>query len=122
MTHPKRLKAVGTSEFGQDLAAWLVCPECREPLQPEGERLHCPQCQNAWPIVNGVPYFVEDFPYWGEIPIEPMREVNRQARGGSWKAALLDSTEPAVARAQQMILNLERANWHWLLDLPVESR
>ena len=51
-----------------------------------------------------------------------MQEVNRQARSGNWKAALVDSPEPTVARAKQMILNLERANWHWLLNLPADSR
>lgn len=103
-------------------AEWLVCPECSAPLRQEGEKLHCPQCQKGWMIVNGVPHFIEDFPYWGEIPLEPMREVNRLAATGVWKAALLDSPEPSVQRAADMILNLDRANWQWLLNLPPESR
>jgi ubiquinone/menaquinone biosynthesis C-methylase UbiE len=51
-----------------------------------------------------------------------MREVNRLAQFGNWKKVLLDSPEPSVQRASAMILNLERANWHCLVDLPPNSR
>lgn len=100
----------------------LVCPECGASLRQEGDRLLCGRCQREWPIVNGIPHFVEDFPYWGEIPLDHMRDVNRLAETGPWKSALLDSSEPSVLRAAEMILNLDRANWQWLLDLPAESR
>jgi SAM-dependent methyltransferase len=71
--------------------------------------------------VNGVPHFVTDFPYWGEIPLQQMREVNAAARS-HWKSALTDSQDPAVLQASRMILNLDRANWHWLTGMPMDSR
>ena len=100
----------------------LVCPECGTRLAAEGGKLHCPQCGTGWPIVDGIPHLVGSFPYWGEIPLDQMREVNRLARINGWKRALLDSPEPSVQRASRMILNLDRANWQWLLNLPSESR
>jgi SAM-dependent methyltransferase len=100
----------------------LVCPECAQPLLEVDDTLNCPDCDKAWPIIDGVPHFVEAFPYWGEIPLEQMQEVNRQAEQGYWKAALIDSPEPTVQKAREMILNLDRANWQLLLDLPAESR
>jgi SAM-dependent methyltransferase len=103
-------------------AETLACPKCANQLQQRTEKLDCLKCQRSWPVVHGIPYFVEDFPYWGEIPHREMQEVNRLAETGSWKAALLDSSEPSVQRAAVMILNLERANWQWLLDLPPDSR
>src|SRR5207302_7678912 len=81
-----------------------------------------PKCHRRWPVVNGVPHFVADFPYWGEIPRDHMEAVNRQAESVDWKEALLSQPEPSVQRAAQMILNVERANWHWLVDLPQNSR
>jgi SAM-dependent methyltransferase len=51
-----------------------------------------------------------------------MLAVNRAATAGNWKTALLDSPDPTVQRAAQMILNLDRANWHWLADRPPDSR
>ncbi len=103
-------------------ADWLECPECHRSLRQHGEKLQCSGCEKSWPVVDGIPHFVQDFPYWGEIPQEQMQEVNRQAQAGPWKAALLDSHEPSVQSATPMILNLDRANWHWLVDLPGDSR
>ena len=100
----------------------LFCPKCRVTLRQTGETLDCPNCQGAWPIIDGVPHFVKTFPYWGEISVDRMQEVNRRAQAGSWKAALLDSPDPLVQKAAVMMLNLDRANWHWLTDLPPESR
>ena len=101
---------------------WLVCPACRETLRQSAESVACMRCQQRWPVVNGVPHFVKDFPYWGEIPLQQMQTVNRMAAANNWRAALVDSAEPSVQRASQMILNLDRANWHWLLDLSPDSR
>jgi SAM-dependent methyltransferase len=118
----RRLNRLATDVADSQAAEGWVCPECHAPLLQQDERLHCPGCEKSWPIVDGIPHFVEDFPYWGEIPREQMQEVNRQAQAGPWKAALLDSAEPSVQSASAMILNLDRANWHWLVNLPRDSR
>jgi SAM-dependent methyltransferase len=107
---------------GRPWGEQLVCPECAVPLRQLTDELRCPDCDKAWPIIDGIPHFVESFPYWGEIPLEQMQEVNRQAQIGPWKAALIDSPEPTVQKAAEMILNLDRANWQLLLDLSAESR
>jgi SAM-dependent methyltransferase len=101
---------------------WLVCPDCGVALEQSAGAVSCARCQHRWPVVDGIPHFVKEFPYWGEIPFGPMQEVNRVAAATNWRSALLDSTEPSVQRASGMILNLERANWHWLLDLSPDSR
>jgi SAM-dependent methyltransferase len=100
----------------------LACPACGASIRQSAQRLACSACPRAWPMVDGVPHFVENFPYWGEMPQELMREVNRRAAKGSWKTALLEFDDPVVRKASEMILNLDRANWHWLVNLPAESR
>jgi len=37
----------------------LACPSCHVPLTLKGESLHCSQCQKIYPIVNGIPHFIE---------------------------------------------------------------
>jgi SAM-dependent methyltransferase len=101
---------------------WLVCPECGGGLAGDSRALMCRNCDRGWPVLDGVPHFVSDFPYWGEIAQPEMQEVNRRAAEGSWRAALLESPDPSVQQAATMILNLERANWQWLIDLPPSSR
>jgi SAM-dependent methyltransferase len=51
-----------------------------------------------------------------------MLEINRAAESGSWKAALVNSEDDAVRRASGMMLNLDRANWHWLTNVPADGR
>lgn len=99
----------------------LVCPRCETNLQQSHQRLTCPRCDEHWPIINGVPHFIQEFPYWGEMPIDSMREVLRRAEQQSWREVLLHSPDPAVQRVVEMLLNIGRANWHLLVDLPASS-
>ena len=100
----------------------LICPDCGTALRGDPEQFVCPACKASTSVIDGVPHFLRDFPYWGEIPIRQMTEVNRRAQTGSWKSALLDYDDPEVQRASVMILNLDRANWHHLVRLPADSR
>jgi ubiquinone/menaquinone biosynthesis C-methylase UbiE len=113
-----QFKEIDTEDWLDD----LVCPKCETHLRRISDKLLCGQCNGSVPILNGIPQFATDFPYWGEIPRETMIEVNRRAATGPWKAALLDFNDPVVQRASGMILNLDRANWQYLLDLPPASR
>src|SRR5690242_9748649 len=102
-------------------AGWIegiACPTCGVRVDAAGERLRCTKCGRSWPVIDGVPHFVEQFPYWGEMPAEQMQAVNRRAAQRSWREALIESEDPAVRKASEMILNVDRANWHWLIDLP----
>jgi SAM-dependent methyltransferase len=101
----------------------LACPECVAGLRVKQDlSLECIACGTAWPLVNGVPHFIQDYPYWGEMSLEKMREVNRLAAIGPWNAPLLNSEDEEVRTAAEMILNLDRANWHWLTDTRSEGR
>jgi SAM-dependent methyltransferase len=104
------------------LPDWVICPSCGSAILDEGPRLCCSRCGSAWPIIDGIPHFVNQFPYWGEISLERMREVNAKAKSGNWKAALTEHPDPTVQRASEMILNLERANWQYLMDQPETGR
>jgi SAM-dependent methyltransferase len=106
---------------GADWMEALLCPQCGERLQRESAQLTCMLCGGHSPVIDGVPWFVSEFPYWGEIPQKEMQEVNRAAAADSWKSALLNSPSPVVRKAAEMMLNLDRANWQWLVDLPPDS-
>ncbi len=101
---------------------FLACPQCHSKLASLDGVLVCSACRQRWPVIDGIPHFVTSFPYWGEIPLEQMLEVNRRAETGRWDSGLTDAQDPEVRRAAEMILNLDRANWQWLLDLPPDSR
>jgi SAM-dependent methyltransferase len=113
---------VSPRSHNQNISKGLACPDCATPLVQTGEKLECRSCRKSWPLVEGVPHFVSEFPYWGEIPQQEMQKVNRLTQTGNWQSVLRESTEPSVQRASTMIQNVDRANWHYLLDLPPESR
>ena len=100
----------------------LVCPACGVGLKQAQDRLRCEPCRKEWPVIDGVPVFVDGFPYWGEIAQEPMLKVNALIREKYWKTVLLESEDASVRQASGMILNIDRANWHWLTDLGPQSR
>ncbi|GIW07796.1 MAG: hypothetical protein KatS3mg060_2601 [Dehalococcoidia bacterium] len=67
MKHPT------TAETGQNqptrllesaLMVTLVCPECRTPLDRQADTLRCDPCHRAYPIVNGVPRFEPEDPFY----------------------------------------------------------
>jgi ubiquinone/menaquinone biosynthesis C-methylase UbiE/uncharacterized protein YbaR (Trm112 family) len=37
----------------------LVCPTCHVPLTAVGESLHCDNCGRIYPVVDGIPHFLE---------------------------------------------------------------
>jgi len=97
------------------------CLKCEKILTVEVSRMICQSCGSNWPIVDGVPHFIEYAPYWGEVSQSNMREINRLIRGKYWKTVFEESDIPEVREAYVMISNLRRANWHSLLDLDKNS-
>jgi SAM-dependent methyltransferase len=100
----------------------LGCPKCGSRLARLGDQLRCKPCAKKWPIADGIPTFVENAPYWCEIPTEALVNVNGLTRRMHWKAALLQSEELSVRKAADTIQNAESANWHWLTDLGPQAR
>jgi SAM-dependent methyltransferase len=100
----------------------LVCPACSARLKQVPNKLVCGPCRKDWPIVDGVPAFVEHFPQRYEILRESLLKVNTLIRTNHWRSVLLESDDPSVRQAAEMILNVDSANWHWLAGLNPQSR
>jgi SAM-dependent methyltransferase len=99
----------------------FVCPSCQTGLSTDHATMRCSKCLQSWPIVNNVPHFIDDFPYWGEIPQGTMHEILRNSESKPLDKQLREHPDPKVREASEMILNLDRANWHLLVNLPSES-
>ncbi|MGD8395349.1 MAG: hypothetical protein PVF43_07725, partial [Candidatus Eiseniibacteriota bacterium] len=99
-----------------------VCPECRGDLDATPETLGCPRCGRRVPVIDGVPHFVEDDGYWGEIPASAMRELLRRLHHQHWYAALAGHPDAAVRGKAAFIADQRRANWIYELPLDPTSR
>ncbi len=48
------------SDLDPELRELLCCPRCRKPLRDVPRGLLCSHDRVVWPIVDGVPYLVEE--------------------------------------------------------------
>jgi len=99
----------------------LGCPDCQMPLVHKEQTIRCQHCGGAWPVVEGVPNFISETPYWGEIDQDRMIEINERIRNRPWRKVLMEDSSEQVIKAAEMMMNPDRANWHMLLPLGKES-
>lgn len=57
--HKMRAKTLAWQKQQGLILDVLTCPTCHISLTLKGESLHCAQCQKIYPIVDGVPHFIE---------------------------------------------------------------
>lgn len=48
----------------EDLPLRLICPDCREPLEPDAAALRCPRCGRQVPVRAGIPSFCGSDPFY----------------------------------------------------------
>lgn len=99
----------------------FICVVCNNELAEMGVTFVCQECGRTWPIVDGVPHFVDRDLYWGEISQGEMQKINKELRTRHWREVLTNSPVKEVQTASTMIRNIDRANWHLLLSLSRDS-
>jgi len=66
----------------------LCCPDCGGPVSRARDDLVCSSCGPVGRYIDGIPCFADPDYYWGEIPLESMREANHLALEIGWQAAV----------------------------------
>src|SRR6266850_5491702 len=94
--------------------AW-ACPRCGHWLKRSNARYTCDGCEHSWPVVDGIPHFISDAPYWGEIPEAKLRWVLDQMRARHWTEVFRAADDPDLVHIFPFLSNLNRANWQYLL-------
>jgi len=101
----------------------LRCPKCGgEILDVKSGAISCPACAGSWEVRDGVARLGDEEPYYGELPIEKMRAVIRQARDTGWKKALFDNFFVSYNFLYKIATYETRADWLYLLDLDGRHR
>ena len=93
----------------------LACPACRASLSEAASLLQCCSCGREWPIVDGMPVFVEGGQYWGEVPQELMQRVVDRGREIGWRQAVDELLLPDYAKIASYVQEPCRADWRFLL-------
>lgn len=102
----------------------LVCPHCRCELKSDPASLQCPKCAKTWPVVKGVPHFVDQADYWGEVGLtqDLVRDVINKMEKQAWREVIRQHPSPVVRRYYEWLTDLNRAQWHTLLNLKPDSQ
>ena len=67
-----------------------ACPSCGGALGFSDDVCRCQTCGRSWPIVDGVPYFVSEAPYWGEVSESQLQSILDETRIESEMVPLSD--------------------------------
>jgi SAM-dependent methyltransferase len=92
-----------------------ACPWCAGGLRCSDEECRCASCGRLWPVVEGVPHFVSEAPYWGEIPESKLQDILEATKTEHWREVFRASNDPDIARAFTFIANLNRTSWQYFL-------
>jgi ubiquinone/menaquinone biosynthesis C-methylase UbiE len=92
-----------------------VCHQCKGALRKKKDTLVCDYCGSNWDIIDSVPCFVKDAPYWGELPQDAMKEVVKNAQEGYWKDALEKIPEEKREELISYGSDETRGWWRYLL-------
>jgi 2-polyprenyl-3-methyl-5-hydroxy-6-metoxy-1,4-benzoquinol methylase len=95
------------------------CPLCHNQLAAVEESLLCTACEKSWLLEGEIPVFVDGDFYWGEIPQDTMRNVNKAAVSQGWKRAVDLIIRPSYPKIYDYIVNASRIDWRY--QLPIES-
>ena len=96
------------------------CLGCGTELERCPDRMQCPSCGAAWPLVDGVASYASA-KYFGEIGEDEMGRLLAAARAGHWQEAARSWFESADPEMYQYVIDLNRAAWIPLLPLGPES-
>jgi SAM-dependent methyltransferase len=106
--------AVDVVEFPEGGPVW-ACTRCGGQLSRSRTRYSCDVCGQLWPVIDGIPHFVSEASYWGEIAESKLSWALEEMKTRHWKEVLGTSDDPEVARAFTFNANLNRVNWQYLL-------
>ncbi len=100
-------------------ALTFACPRCRAAVVAGTDGFTCAACGAVYPLVDGIPTFVDEAGYWGEIPAADMAWLVAEVeRGRPWREAIAGASQPGIRAKAEFLLDARRSNWVVELPLP----
>lgn len=100
------------------------CPSCKGDITKNEEKMICTNCFTEYEVRDGVPCFVKDNRYFGEISRSEMKKYIAIAEEKGWKFALesffIRGKHPAWI--YKYVSDMSRANWQYIIPLTKSFR
>jgi len=97
----------------------FVCPACQSRLQNGEGGLKCTSCEHTYPIVDGIPIFILQQHYYGEISQDRMRSLIEDSKRDGYKEAIRKYLDNEFVHTY--VADEHRAKWMELLPLERHS-
>jgi uncharacterized protein YbaR (Trm112 family)/ubiquinone/menaquinone biosynthesis C-methylase UbiE len=99
----------------------LACPQCSRTLRESGQELFCDNCGRKWPIIDGIPRFIKDTYYWGEVPPEVMRAINQRSLSEGWQRPVYELLLENYPDIYNYVTDVHRADFCYYLPLTADG-
>lgn len=102
------------------------CLDCESILDRAGDQFICPSCSRTYPIRDGIPSFVKEDFYWGNLLQEDMQELIGRMKSQNWQEALNDQIkndkQGKLKSLEPYIFDNQRAAWQFFFPLNKNSK
>lgn len=97
------------------------CPRCRARLK-EGDEEYICSCGACYPVIDGIPVFVQDTNYYGEIPKEKKEELLASMdRGVHWRELVWENFGTSYPFLHHIIVDETRNDFRYFLPVNRDS-
>lgn len=99
----------------------FCCPSCRSMLATLDGGFLCSKCGQTWSLADGIPNFLSEPIYWGELSQDEMKNLLQEARAKGWSNAM-QRLKSAGSNLYRYATDEGRARWRFLMPITPESR
>lgn len=99
----------------------FVCPECKGPLQNRGRAYYCSNCENEYPLIDGIPCFEKSVLSPHRIIDKEKKALMELTKRMHWREALALELKDKQPLRYEWIIYERAADWKVLLPLNKDS-
>ncbi len=99
----------------------FTCLDCAGELKRKDDHYICQSCAKNWPIRFGIPYFVREDFYWGNLSREEMNSLLESIHNSYWEDVVKEKIKTKHKELEAYIFDAQRASWHFFCSLNKDS-
>ncbi len=99
----------------------FICIKCNSSLIEKEDYFLCESCKDRWNKRNGIPTFLKEKFYWGEVPQDLMNKINHEIVKKNWREVVEENLSKDYQSIIKYIDDDSRADFRVLLPIGKKS-